>query len=85
MREPDGQSTRTSQIGRYGGHGITLGLSVALFAWLGLKLDTWLDTEPLLIVTGAFLGFVGGFYRMYRDLVILPREQESRDDGNPED
>ena len=49
--EPDGQSTRTSQIGRYGGYGITLG---------------------------------GGFYRMYRELVVVPRDKKARDDESSE-
>ena len=73
MIEPDGQSTRTSQIGRYGGYGITLGLSIALFAWLGLKLDEKLGTEPLFVLLGTLAGFGGGFYRMYHELVVVPR------------
>lgn len=77
MREPDGPNTRTSQIGRYGGYGITLGLSIAFFAWLGMKLDERLGTAPLFVLCGTFLGFGAGFYRMYQELVVAPRE--SRD------
>ncbi len=84
MRESDGQSTRTSQIGRYGGYGITLGLSIALFAWLGLKLDEKLGTEPLFVLLGTFAGFGGGFYRMYHELVVVPREAGGSD-STPED
>ncbi len=86
MKEPDGRpSSRVSQVGRYGGHGVTLGVSIALFAWLGLKLDARLGTEPLFVLLGTFFGFSAGFYRMYRDLVIVPREDSRRQDDASED
>lgn len=85
MREPDSGTTRTSQIGRYSGYGLTLGLSIALFAWLGLKLDEKLGTEPLFVLLGTFAGFGGGFYRMYHELVVVPREQEEHDTVSSED
>lgn len=79
--EPDGPDDGTSgsalgEIGRYAGHGITLGLSTALFAWVGDWLDGELGTEPVLVVAGAFLGFVAGFYSMYRDLVLHRPESD---------
>ncbi len=77
MKEPDGQA---SQIGRYGGYGITLGLSIALFAWLGLQLDSRMGTKPLFVLLGTFLGFGGGFYRMYRDLVTKPSRDAQAED-----
>jgi F0F1-type ATP synthase assembly protein I len=82
LKEPDGGNTRTSQIGRYSGYGITLGLSIALFTWLGLKLDEKLGTEPLFVLVGAFLGFGGGFYRMYRELVVVPRKKACDEAGS---
>lgn len=86
MTEPAGQpSSKASQVGRYGGHGITLGLSISLFAWLGLKLDERLGTEPLFVLLGTFLGFGAGFYRMYRDLVVTPREDTGRLDDDSGD
>jgi len=80
---PDGSEDGDSgsalgEIGRYAGHGITLGLSTALFAWVGDWLDGEMGTEPILVVVGAFLGFVAGFYSMYRDLVL------ERADGGPD-
>jgi len=67
--EPGDESSSTvSQLGRYGGHGITLGLAVALFAWLGTLLDERLGTKPLFVLLGTFLGFGAGLYRMLRDL-----------------
>lgn len=65
------------QLGRYGGHGLTLGAATALFAWLGSLLDGWLGTAPLFVVLGAVAGFTGGFTSMYRDLVL----RSGRGDG----
>lgn len=73
-RGPDdeqGQSTPslTSELGRYGGHGLTLALSTALFGWLGVLADDRLGTEPLFVLLGVFVGFGAGFYSMYSKLV----------------
>lgn len=69
MREPGEDSSSTaSQLGRYGGHGIALGLAVALFAWLGTLLDERLGTSPLFVLLGGAAGFAGGLYRLIRDL-----------------
>lgn len=82
MDEPgDGSSSTASQLGRYGGHGITLGLAVALFAWLGTLLDERLGTKPLFVLLGAFLGFGAGFYRLIRDLAVDSNDEP--DDGEP--
>jgi len=69
LSEPgDEPSSTASQLGRYGGHGLTLGLAVALFAWLGTLLDERLGTSPLFVLLGAFTAFGAGLYRMLRDL-----------------
>lgn len=69
MRDPGEEpSSSASQIGRYSGYGLTLGLAVALFAWLGTLLDERLGTKPLFVLLGTFLGFGAGLYRMLRDL-----------------
>lgn len=80
---PDGESADTlGAVGRYAGHGLTLGLSVALFTWLGSLLDARLGSEPLFILSGALLGFGAGFYSMYRALVLEPGHEEK---DEPED
>lgn len=80
----DGGSLR--QMGRYGGHGITMGAATALFAWLGHLLDGWIGTGPLFVILGATAGFAGGFYAMYRDLVLRPDggSTEGGDSGGPD-
>jgi len=71
------QKRTLTQLGRYSGHGITLGLSTALFAWLGSLADERLHTGPLFVLIGTFVGFSAGFYVMYRELVIEPRRTQS--------
>ena len=74
MQQSDGREKGAlAQLGRYSGHGLTLGLSTALFAWLGSLADERLHTGPLFVLLGTFIGFGGGFYAMYRQLVLDPR------------
>ncbi len=63
------RQTTVQGVGRYAGFGLTLGLSIALFAWLGDLLDDRLGTAPFLVLLGTFVGFGAGFYSMYRHLV----------------
>lgn len=76
---PDESTDTLGAVGRYAGHGLTLGLSVALFTWLGSLLDARLGSEPLFILSGALLGFGAGFYSMYRTLVLDPAREEKED------
>lgn len=81
LSEPGDESSSTaSQLGRYGGHGITLGLAVALFAWLGTLLDERLGTSPLFVLLGTFTAFGAGLYRMLRDLSEANEEAAGRSD-----
>ncbi len=61
-----------SELGRYGGHGLTIAISTALFGWLGTLLDERLRTAPLFVLLGVFLGFGAAFYSMYRRLTADP-------------
>jgi F0F1-type ATP synthase assembly protein I len=69
----EGSRGTLAELGRYSGHGLTLGLSTALFAWLGSLADERLHTGPLFVIVGMLAGFGTGFYSMYRQLVIAPR------------
>jgi F0F1-type ATP synthase assembly protein I len=44
---------------------------------LGSLADERLHTGPLFVLLGTFVGFSAGFYVMYRELVIEPRNNES--------
>jgi F0F1-type ATP synthase assembly protein I len=84
VQEPEqGRRGALAELGRYSGHGLTLGLSTALFAWLGALVDERLHTGPLFVMLGTFSGFGTGFYSMYRQLVIEPRRR-AEDEGRAE-
>jgi F0F1-type ATP synthase assembly protein I len=90
-RKPDGDSSDIQRASADGlSHGITIAVSVALFLWLGDLLDQRIGTSPLFAFLGILLGAGGGFYRLYANLVLIPREEarlaaerdrESREDG----
>lgn len=73
-----------SDVGRFGGYGLTLGIATALFAWIGSILDERFRTGPLFVILGTFTGFGAGFYSMYRHLVLRP-DGDSREEGDGED
>lgn len=79
-RGPAGSGT-AAELGRYAGHGLTIALSTALFAWVGVWVDERLHTAPLFVTVGVFVGFGAGFYSMYRDLVSA----DARAPGDDED
>ncbi len=70
---------QTASAGQYLGVGMTWTLSTLLFLWLGSFLDGKLGTKPALTVVGAFVGAAAGFYYMYHNLVIVPREKLERE------
>jgi len=56
--------------GRYAGLGLQLAASIGLFLWLGWLADHRLGTTPLFTIVGAFVGAGGGFYSLYRQLIL---------------
>lgn len=57
---------------RYAGYGMAWVLAALLGSWLGIKLDAWLGTSPLLVVVGALLGAAAGTYTIYVRLIVEP-------------
>ena len=84
--QEDGRSVGQSAAAasEYLGHGLTLAASTLLFLWLGTKVDGWLGTEPWLALLGAFVGAGAGFYHMYNQLVVVPRERSREGEGSSE-
>jgi hypothetical protein len=68
-------------VGQHAGYGLTIAASLGFFMAVGWWADGRLGTLPWLTVLGALVGAGGGFYSMYRDLVIEPRNRARRDDG----
>lgn len=56
------------------GAGLTLAVTVGLFAWAGLALDDWLATSPLFLCVLVLLGVVGGFLHLVKTVApeLLP-------------
>lgn len=75
-----GKAPRTApiQMAEMAGVGLQFAGAILLFLFLGRWLDGKLGTEPWLLLTGVLVGAVAGFYSLYRQLVIEPRERERR-------
>lgn len=63
------------------GVGWFVGLSILLGVLGGLWLDGKLDTQPLFVLVGLFLGFVIAAYGVYRMLLPLFRNKEDKEDS----
>ncbi len=64
------------------GHGMTFAASVALFGWVGFEVGTRIGAESLMMILGIFLGGAAGFYNLYVQLVIRPREEQGREESD---
>ncbi len=63
---------------RLTGVGFFIGISIAGGAFLGLWLDTKLNTSPLLVLTGLFLGLFVAGYGVYKMLLPLLSGNDAR-------
>jgi ATP synthase protein I len=69
-----------AEAGRHAGAGIQFAGSILLFLFAGYWLDGRLGSRPWLMILGAVVGAVAGFYSMYNRLVIVPeRERRKRE------
>lgn len=75
----DGRRSQTSQMAEFAGVGLQFAGAIVLFLFIGRWLDARLGTEPWLLLLGVLFGASAGFYSMYRQLVIVPRERKSRE------
>ena len=75
------QRSATPQLGEVAGVGLQFAGAIVIFLFVGRWLDSRFGTEPWLLLVGVVVGAVGGFYSMYRQLVILPRERQEREGG----
>ena len=63
------------------GVGWFIGLSILLGILGGLWLDNKLDTQPLFVIAGLFLGFIVAAYGVYRMLLPLFKNKEDKEDS----
>lgn len=54
---------------KYSGLGLQMLVTIGVGAWLGIKLDQYLELEfPVFLITFVFLLFGGIMYQLYRSL-----------------
>ena len=78
--ERAGEVVRASS--QFLGHGMTLAAAVALFGWVGFEVGTRTGAEALLTILGVLLGGAAGFYNLYVQVVIRPREEQGRKESD---
>lgn len=56
--------------------GVTLGATLAVFAYAGYWIDRWLDSSPIALVAGCFLGLGAGMTYVIRRVSAMqaPRD-----------
>ncbi len=64
------------------GHGMALAATVALFGWVGFEVGRRTGTETLLTILGVILGGAAGFYNLYVQVVLRPREEQGREESD---
>lgn len=70
------RGTPALQAGEVLGVGLQFAASILFFLFVGRWLDEKLGTTPWLLLVGVLVGAAAGFYSLYRQLVIVPRERE---------
>lgn len=75
----DGRRDSIRAASQFLGHGLALAGAAALFGWVGSRIGERVGQAPLLTLLGIMLGGAAGFYSIYLQLVVRPREErESR-------
>jgi len=63
------------------GIGFFIGGSILLGVFAGRWLDTKLNTEPLWMIVGLFLGLIIAFYGVYRMLLPFMSNKQDKENG----
>lgn len=79
--DPERRGAPATQAGEVLGVGLQFAASILLFLFAGRWLDEKLGTEPWLLLAGVLVGAVAGFYSLYRQLVVAPRDRRRHEEG----
>jgi F0F1-type ATP synthase assembly protein I len=60
----------------FAGIGIQFAVTLLVFAFAGVWLDSRLGTSPWFILVSVFVGAAGGFYSMYRRVTAAQRKSK---------
>lgn len=63
------------------GVGFFIGGSILLGVFVGRWLDSRLDTEPIFVIVGLFLGIAVAFYGVYQMLLPLISNRQGKENG----
>ncbi len=74
---PD-QAKDELKLGTFAGVGLQFALAIILFLFLGQWADRKLDTSPVFLLTGVFVGGGAAFYSMYRRLSRAQKADDER-------
>ena len=84
----DSKASALAQAYRAAGPYLSLGIefaaAVLLCLFAGHWMDGKLDTSPWLLLVGAFLGAVAGFYNFFRSVIRLQEREQSERKKNAE-
>ena len=65
---------------RYSHLGFTLAVTIVVCVLGGRWLDTRWETEPWLMLVGAFFGIGAGLYHFIKAVLAAPSDSEAKDD-----
>jgi ATP synthase protein I len=72
---------RWSVVLRLTGVGFFIGGSILLGVLAGLWLDSKLNTSPILVMVGLFLGLIVAFYGVYQMVLPLMGDKQSKENS----
>ena len=64
--KPEKNNNRLSGM-RWMGAGIEFCGVIGIFCYMGYRLDKHFGTNPILLITGFFISFIGMMYLFYKD------------------
>jgi len=65
---------------KYSAMGIQMAFIIALFAWLGLKTDDWLNAEPVFVVILSLSGVALSLYIFIRQILSEPSSKNKEEE-----